>query len=322
MPFLFRISKGFISPQSLFTFWTEVKKHDVVLLNVPNFEGVFLALFAILRRKPVISLLHCEVVLPPGIINRVINFVLTIGIYIQLILSKKIIIYDMNYYEGKPFYSQFKNKMQAILPPIHSEEPDIKYIDYLKKINKQKICVGFCGRIAYEKGIEILIEAAKKIKDIHIFFAGPFGKDVVGEDTYFAQIKDRLASSHISYTLLGILSESQLSAFYKSIDMLVLPSINRTEAFGLVQVEAMFQGTPVIASNLPGVCVPICLSHMGKTISVGDSDQLANAIIEMHSHKSNYTNKDRIEKIKSIFDSQKTYKAIYNLLSSYVKKNS
>ncbi|MFZ2993161.1 MAG: glycosyltransferase family 4 protein [Microgenomates group bacterium] len=292
------------------------------MLNIPSFEGVFLALFAKLRKKPIISLLHSEVLLPPGTINRIINFILNLGIRMQLELSEKIIIYDMDYYENKPFYRRFINKMQIVLPPIHSEKPDIKYLDYLKKINKQKICVGFCGRIAYEKGIDILIDAAKKIKDIHIFFAGPYGKNVVGEDEYFAQIKNKLASSRTSYTLLGILSDAQLSAFYKSIDMLVLPSINRTEAFGLVQIEAMFQGTPVIASNLPGVRVPIRLSHMGKVIPIEDSECLAKTIVEIHSHKSLYTNNDRVKKIRSMFGSQNTYKTIYNLLSSYVKKNS
>ena len=145
---------------------------------------------------------------------------------------------------------------------------------------------------------------------------------IIGEDTYFTQIENKLTHSQISHTLLGILSDTQLSAFYKSIDMLVLPSINRTEAFGLVQVEAMFQGTPVIASDLPGVRIPVRLSHMGKVIPIGDSDYLAKTIVEIHSHKSLYTNNDRVKKIRSMFDSQNTYKTIYNLLSSYVKKNS
>ena len=50
-----------------------------------------------------------------------------------------------------------------------------------------------------------------------------------------------------------------MSSFYKSIDLLVLPSINQTEAFGMVQAEAI-AGTPVIAGNLPGVRIPIKLT--------------------------------------------------------------
>ncbi len=321
MPFFTRISKGFLSPQSLIIFWKELSKHDIVMVNLPSFEGIFLALFAKLRRKSLISVLHSEVVLPPGISNAIVNFVLNIGVSLQLVLSEKIIIYDEDYYSDKPFYKLFKNKMQIILPPIHFEESDAKYSDVLREMKAKKICVGFCGRIAYEKGIDILINAAKKIDDVHIFFAGPHGKDVVGEDEYFQKIKKRLISCNITHSFLGVLSESQLASFYKSIDMLVLPSINRTEAFGLVQVEAMLHGTPVIASDLPGVRVPIHLSHMGKIIPIGDSDSLANAIIEIHTHKDRYTQKEKVQKIRSLFDSQKTYKAIYNLLSSYASKN-
>ena len=48
-----------------------------------------------------------------------------------------------------------------------------------------------------------------------------------------------------------------MGSFYTCIDVLVVPSINSTEAFGLVQVEAMMMGVPVVASDLPGVRVPV-----------------------------------------------------------------
>jgi len=321
MPFFTRISKGFLSPQSLLIFWDELTKHDIVMINLPSFEGIFLALFARLRNKPVVTLLHSEVLLPPGIMNRFVNFVLNVGVMIQLMISKKIIIYDEDYYKDKPFYNQFKNKMQVILPPIHFEKPDAKYCDVLKEMKTKKICVGFCGRVAYEKGIDVLIDAAKKMNDVQIFFAGPHGKDVVGEDEYFIKIKKSLNTCNIAHAFLGILTEQQLASFYSSIDMLVLPSINRTEAFGLVQVEAMLHGTPVIASDLPGVRVPIRLSHMGKVVPVGDSDSLVKAIVELHAHREYYTQPENIKKIRSLFDSQITYGAIYKLLNSYADKN-
>jgi glycosyltransferase involved in cell wall biosynthesis len=52
---------------------------------------------------------------------------------------------------------------------------------------------------------------------------------------------------------LGKLNENELIANYQNAKVLVLPSINNNEAFGIVLIEAMACGTPVIASNLPGV---------------------------------------------------------------------
>ena len=60
--------------------------------------------------------------------------------------------------------------------------------------------------------------------------------------------------------------------FYAACDVLVVPSLNSTESFGLVQVEAMLCGTPSIASNLPGVRQPPLMTGMGEVAAIGDSE--------------------------------------------------
>ncbi|MFZ3010856.1 MAG: glycosyltransferase family 4 protein [Microgenomates group bacterium] len=321
IPFLLRISKGFISPQSILTFWRELDHHDVVLLNLPSVEGILLALFARMRAVPVVSLLHCEVLLPPGILNRIVNSVLNVCVYLQLLLSEKIIVYTTDYYDSKPLYNRFKQKMHVILPPVHSEAPSTAFEQELGIMKNSRTAIGFCGRIAYEKGIETLIEALKKMDNYVLFFAGPHGKEVVGEDVYYAKIHHLLTTFKIPHIFLGTLSGPKLSAFYNAIDVLVLPSINKTEAFGMVQVEAMLQGTPVIASDLPGVRIPIRLSHMGVLTAPGDSIKLTDAIKEVTTHTAQYTNAHLTKQIATHFDSQKTYQTVYNLLNSYGKKN-
>lgn len=321
MPFMLRISKGFISPQSLLTFWRELGHHDVVLLNLPSVEGLFLALLARMRGIPVLSLLHCEVLLPPGILNRFINAVLNLCVYLQLLVSKKIIVYTTDYYNDKPLYNQFKKKMQIVLPPVHNAPLDASFRRELEEMIGAKKAVGFCGRIAYEKGIETLIQALKKINNYVLVFAGPHGKEVIGEDRYYAKVTQLLTESKIPHIFLGTLSGARLSAFYAAVDVLVLPSINKTEAFGMVQVEAMLQGTPVIASDLPGVRVPVRLSRMGAITPPGDSEKLATALLEVLGHKSRYTSVNMTKEITSQFDPQKTYRTVYNLLNSYGKKD-
>jgi glycosyltransferase involved in cell wall biosynthesis len=319
MPYLFRLSKGFISPHSLAYFWRETKKNDAVILNLPSFEGWVLAVCALLQDKPIISLLHCEVLLPFSILNLFINFVLNCGVFFQLLISKKIIVYTKDYYEKKWMYSFLRHKMEIILPPVHIAVPDTQYVDELKKIrNKYTYAIGFCGRIATEKGIEVLIKSASKLKNSILFFAGPNGGDVIGEEQYYLTIKKLLQEKNVPHVFLGTLSGSKLSAFYQAIDVLVLPSLNKTEAFGMVQVEAMLQGTPVVASNLPGVRMPIHMTKMGETATPGDVVGLKNALLKVLNNKSTYAHPQLIHKAKILFDSQKTYDSIYSLIQKTI----
>ena len=69
--------------------------------------------------------------------------------------------------------------------------------------------------------------------------------------------------------------------FYRRIGLLVLPSVNRTEAFGIVQPEAMLSGIPVVASDLPGVRAPIKLTDNGELAAAGNLKALMQAIIKV-----------------------------------------
>jgi glycosyltransferase involved in cell wall biosynthesis len=79
-----------------------------------------------------------------------------------------------------------------------------------------------------------------------------------------------------------------LTAFYKNLDCLVIPSLNNTETFGLVQIEAMRNGVPSVASALPGVRQPVMMTGMGEVIPIGDHKALAAAIIKILRDKAAY----------------------------------
>jgi glycosyltransferase involved in cell wall biosynthesis len=70
--------------------------------------------------------------------------------------------------------------------------------------------------------------------------------------------------------------------------VLTVPSLNSTEAFGLVQIEAMLNNVPSIASALPGVRRPVQLTGMGQVVPIGDSAALARAILEILSDPAKY----------------------------------
>ena len=79
-------------------------------------------------------------------------------------------------------------------------------------------------------------------------------------------------------TLLGFLADEQVPDFYASLDVFTLPSVNALEAFGIVQVEAMMLGVPVVASDLPGVRLPVRRTGFGALARPGDAADLAAAL--------------------------------------------
>jgi glycosyltransferase involved in cell wall biosynthesis len=81
---------------------------------------------------------------------------------------------------------------------------------------------------------------------------------------------------------------AHMPSFYSNIDVLLVPSTNSTETFGLVQIEAMMNGKPAVASNLPGVRQPAAMTGMGKVFPIGDSEALAASVIDVLRNRENY----------------------------------
>jgi glycosyltransferase involved in cell wall biosynthesis len=85
-----------------------------------------------------------------------------------------------------------------------------------------------------------------------------------------------------------VLDPREMAAFFHNCDTTVLPSLNSTESFGLVQVEGMLCGAPSVASALPGVRQPVMMTGMGEVTPIGDSAALAEAIIRVLNDKAPY----------------------------------
>lgn len=130
----------------------------------------------------------------------------------------------------------------------------------------------FVGRLVYYKGCEVLLRAiAKTEATLAMVGEGPLREDLEALAAELG-ISDRVR-------FLGRVSDQDLSQIYRASSIFVLPSIFPTECFGLVQVEAMLSGKPVINTDLPtGVPWVSLHNETGLTVPPGDVDQLASAI--------------------------------------------
>jgi glycosyltransferase involved in cell wall biosynthesis len=139
----------------------------------------------------------------------------------------------------------------------------------------------------------------------------------MGEREYFEELAPQIRRYRDmgKWTFLDVLTPLQMAAFYPNLDVIVVPSLNSTESFGLVQVEAMLRGTPSVASDLPGVRQPVLQTGMGEIAPVGDADGLAEAILKVLDDRASYVRPR--EEIAARFSTERTvddYEALFGRL--------
>ena len=98
------------------------------------------------------------------------------------------------------------------------------------------------------------------------------------------------------------MSNKQKSDFYHQIHILLLPSTNSFEAFGLVQLEAMNLGKLVIASEIYGVRVPIQLTNNGYLTKIKNPQHLSMNILKCINMAKNKSKKDVLNSYYKNFD--------------------
>jgi glycosyltransferase involved in cell wall biosynthesis len=133
----------------------------------------------------------------------------------------------------------------------------------------------FVGRLVYYKGLSVLIEAMTRC-------AGTL--QIVGEGPLEGDLRRQIAALGLQARVkfVGRVSDEELPAYYRASDVLVLPSVAKTEAYGLVQIEAMAAKVPVVSTNLP-TGVPWVNQHgiTGLIVPPGDAAALAEALTRL-----------------------------------------
>ena len=287
MPVLLRISKGVIMPGMPFRGWQEIRKADVVNVHVPQLDAAPISVAARMLGKPVVLTYHCDLLLPGGLINRLANFVSNIANRISAGMANRIVTNTRDYAEHSPFLRHYLDKLEVIPPPVTLAEIDQPFVEQVRqKYNLQpgEKVIGMVARLAAEKGAEYLVRAIpqilEKYPNARVLYAGQY-QDVMGEEAYAAMLAPLIAELGDRWEFLGLISDEELAAFFRLCDVIVVPSTNSTESFGIVQVEGMTCGTPAVATDMPGTRRPVLETGMGRIFELGNPHALAQAILQV-----------------------------------------
>jgi len=195
----------------------------------------------------------------------------------------------------KSYYETHKNKFQEIpfgidlekfQPKLLNRPLDNKIIaraqeivhyindKFIKRDRLNLLFVGGLDQAHYFKGIDVLLNSLVIVTNRN------WRLKIAGEGNlrpHYEELSNRLnIKNQVEFT--GKLNGAELVRAFQNADLFILPSINSNEAFGLVLIEALACGVPVIASNLPGVRRVFSDHEQGLLIEPGNPIDLKNKL--------------------------------------------
>lgn len=168
------------------------------------------------------------------------------------------------------------NKMRVVYNAIESKGTEI-----VNRPDGEEIVVGMAGRINRWKGQKLFVDMAEKVlksgKKVKFLIAGDAYN---GESRLVDDLKDYIKSKKLEndITLLGQVND--MDSFYRSLDIFVLPSI-QPEPFGLVVIEAMDRGLPVVATRHGGPVEIIDDGINGYLVDYTEATEMSEKVLKL-----------------------------------------
>ncbi len=269
---LFGVSRLEVCPSLLGKIRRDTAAADIVHLHTPNplMLGAWWAAGA--RDKPLVVTHHSDVVK-----QRFLNLFVAPIVKRVYGLARRILSDSPNYIEGSLVLQSFAGKVETLPlgidlePYLRPSESVLNHTAVIKKEHDSPLWL-MVGRMTYYKGYHVAIEALPKV---------PGKLIIVGNGPLEPELKAQAERIGVGDRIIWMPSVPQehLVALYRSATALWFPSVAKSEGFGLVQVEAMASGCPVINTAIPGSGVSWVSQDgvSGLTVPVHDSFRLAEA---------------------------------------------
>lgn len=249
-------------------------EHDVIHVHLPD-PMTNLALFIARPRARLVVHWHSDIV----------NQKRALKLYapLQQWLLKRagaIVVTSPPYAQSSPWLQPFLDKIHvvpsSIRDPLEGQGQALaEKAAAIRARHEGKRIVFALGRMIYYKGFDVLVDAAALLPDDTVVVIGGAGE-------LLEPLRERARSLGLAdkVHLVGRIADNDIAAYFQAADVFCLPSLLRSEAFGLVLVEAMAHSRPIVATNIPGSGVSWVNVHeeTGLNVEPGDAPALAQAL--------------------------------------------
>ncbi len=182
------------------------------------------------------------------------------------------------YIAHSPYLVQVQNKCTYLPIGINPLQPDEQQVAAIKERYAGKKIIFSLGRLVHYKGFHYLIEAAKFLDDHYVVLIG-------GTGALRQELQNQIDTNGLAerVKLLGRVPDDDLPAYYGACDVYCLSSIMKTEAFAIVQIEAMSCGKPIVSCHIEGSGVPWVNADgaSGLVVKPENAQALADAILRI-----------------------------------------
>ena len=262
---------------------TSLNAFDLIHLHYPFFGGELTGLVAWLSRTPLIITYHQDVLLSGwmGLAERALRWSIE---RLMLRRATRLLFTSLDYARASYIQPLLKGRQEHLAElangvdsQLFSQPTDtsqLRKLLGLKEYERVALLVARLDKAHYFKGVPVFLEALARLSE------QPIKGVIVGEgdlrESYEARAVELGIQDKISF--VGQVDEADLALYYRLADVTVLASTTMGEAFGLVLLESLASGTPVVATDLPGVCTVVDTPHDGLLVEPGNSTALALAI--------------------------------------------
>ena len=226
-------------------------------------------------------------------------------------VADKIHVLSPNVIYSDKILTPFKDKCEIVPFGVDTNVEYIDTTDIKEKYLNKKIILGV-GRLVRFKGFQYAIQAMRNVENAVLL--------IMGDGKYRQELENLIQENNLQekVVLLGSISDKKLKQqYFAACDIFVLPSIQRTESFAIVQLEAMLNSKPVINTNLgTGVNYVSVDKETGLTVEPENVEQLANAINQLLNNDElrlqyGRNARKRVEKHFNIASQKSTFVAMY-----------
>ncbi len=250
---------------------------DIIHTHLPTpWSADWTAVMAKIRRTAYIVTYHNDIT-GHGIVDWIAKAYNSTLLRYTLGNARKIIITQPNYIQTSPFLKKYSEKVEVI--PCGVDTDLFRPIEGTKSTNTI-FFLSVLDEFHRYKGLDYLLQAVNKVKsqipDVKLIIGGQ-GK----LQEYYRNITIRLGLEH-NVEFHGFIRPDKIVEYYSNSNVFVLPSVSSTqEGFGMVLLEALACGIPVISTEIVGIAQDVVDSNSGIVVTPRNVDQLSSAIIQL-----------------------------------------